>query len=117
MEYDDDFPDFIDFNNGGILSWLNDDHNIKIIEYFPEQKITLSKNGYQLHNAGLICDKYAILMGLHYPEYDSWLMDTESLEIVKHWVTPLKMIVFLYQFQKIHFFIVQIEELVMMNFL
>ena len=86
--YDDDFPDFIDFNNGRILSWLNDDHNIKIIEYFPEQKIILSKNGYQLHNAGLICDKYAILMGLHYPEYDSWLMDTESLEIVKHWKTP-----------------------------
>ena len=27
-------------------------------------------------------------MGLSYPQYDSWLMDTESLEIVKHWVTP-----------------------------
>ena len=86
--YDDDYPDFIDFNNGRMLSWLNDDHNIKIIEYSPEQKIILSKNGYQLHNAGLICDKYAILMGLSYPQYDSWLMDTESLEIVKHWVTP-----------------------------
>ena len=46
--YDDDFPDFIDFNNGRILSWLNDDHNIKIIEYFPEQKIILSKNGIML---------------------------------------------------------------------
>lgn len=60
---DDDYPDFIDFNNGRILSWSNDDHNIKIIEYFPEQKIILSKNGYQLHNTGLICDKYAILIG------------------------------------------------------
>ena len=86
--YDDDFPDCIDLNNGRILSWLNDDHNIKIIEYFPEQKIIMSKNGFQLHDAGLISDKYIILMGLHYPQYDSWVMDTETLEIVKHWITP-----------------------------
>ena len=86
--YDDDFPDCLDFNNGRLLSWLNDDHNIKVIEYFPEQKIIVSKNGYQLHDAGLICDKYAILMGLTYPQYDSWLMDTESYDIVKHWITP-----------------------------
>jgi hypothetical protein len=86
--YDDDFPYCIDLNNGRILSWLNDDKNIKIIEYYPEQKIIISKNGLQLHNAGLISDKYIILMGLTYPQYDSWLMDTETLEIVKHWVTP-----------------------------
>ena len=86
--YDDDFPYCIDLNNGRILSWLNDDKNIKIIEYYPEQKIIMSKNGLQLHNAGLISDKYIILMGLTYPQYDSWLMDTETLEIVKHWVTP-----------------------------
>ena len=86
--YDDDFPDLIDFNNGRILSWLNDDHNIKIIEYSPQLRIIKSKNGYQLHNAGLICDKYAILMGLTYPQYDSWLMDTETYDIVKHWITP-----------------------------
>ena len=86
--YDDDFPYFIDLNNGRILSWLNDDHNIKIIEYFPNQKILMSKNGFQLHDAGLICDKYIILMGLHYPQYDSWLMDTETYQIVKHWITP-----------------------------
>ena len=86
--YDDDFPYCIDLNNGRILSWLNDDKNIKIIEYYPEQKIIMSKNGFTLHNAGLISDKYIILMGLTYPQYDSWLMDTETLEIVKHWVTP-----------------------------
>ena len=81
-------PDCIDLNNGRIFSWVNDVHNIKIIEYFPEQKIIMSKNGFQLHNAGLICDKYIILMGLQYPQYDSWVMDTETLEIVKHWITP-----------------------------
>ena len=86
--YDDDIPYCIDLNNGRILSWLNDDKNIKIIEYYPEQKIIMSKNGFTLHNAGLISDKYIILMGLTYPQYDSWLMDTETLEIVKHWVTP-----------------------------
>ena len=86
--YDDDFPDLIDLNNGRILSWLNDDRNIKIIEYFPNKKILMSKNGFQLHDAGLICDKYIILMGLHYPQYDSWLMDTETYQIVKHWITP-----------------------------
>ena len=45
-------------------------------------------NGYGLHNAGLICDKYLLLMGLTYPLYYSWLMDTETLEIVKEWKTP-----------------------------
>ena len=86
--YDDDCPDCIDLNNGRILSWLNDDSNIKIIEYFPNQKIIMSKNGYRLHNAGLISNKYIMLMGLKYPQYDSWLMDAETLQIVKHWITP-----------------------------
>ena len=86
--YDDDTPGVIDLNNGRLFSWMNDDCNIKIIEYYPEQKIIMSKNGFTLHNAGLISDKYIILMGLTYPQYDSWLMDTETLEIVKHWVTP-----------------------------
>ena len=86
--YDDDFPDVIDLNNGRIFSWLNDDGNIKVIEYYPNQKIIMSKNGITLHDAGLISDKYIMLMGLLYPEYDSWLMDTETLQIVKHWVTP-----------------------------
>jgi len=45
-------------------------------------------NGYGLHNAGLICDKYLLLMGLTYPKYYTWLMDTETLEIVKLWKTP-----------------------------
>ena len=45
-------------------------------------------NGYGLHNAGLISDKYLLLMGLTYPIYYSWLMDTETLEIVKKWTTP-----------------------------
>ena len=86
--YDDDFPDVIDLNNGRIFSWLNDDGNIKVIEYYPNQKIIMSKNGITLHDAGLINDKYIMLMGLLYPQYDSWLMDTETLQIVKHWVTP-----------------------------
>jgi len=86
--YDDDCPGVEDLNNGRILSWLNDDNNIKIIEYFPNQRIIKSMNGYGLHNAGLICDKYLLLMGLTYPKYYTWLMDTETLEIVKLWKTP-----------------------------
>ena len=86
--YDDDTPGVIDLNNGRLFSWMNDDRNIKIIEYYPEVKIIKSKNGYQLHNAGLINDKYICLMGLTYPEYFTWLMDTETLEIVKTWKTP-----------------------------
>jgi hypothetical protein len=86
--YDDDTPGIVDLNNGRIFSWLNDDKNIKVIEYSPKQRIIKSMNGYGLHNAGLICDKYLLLMGLIYPEYFSWLMDTETLEIVKKWKTP-----------------------------
>jgi hypothetical protein len=44
-------------------------------------------NGNMLHNAGLICDKYILLMGLIYPKYHNWLMDNETLEIVKKWTT------------------------------
>ena len=88
--YDDDAPGIVDLNNGRIFSWLNDDNNIKVIEYSPAHKarIIKSKNGIDLHNAGLICDKYILLMGLIYPIYYSWLMDTETLEIVKKWETP-----------------------------
>ena len=88
--YDDDAPGIVDLNNGRIFSWLNDDKNIKVIEYSPAHKarIIKSKNGIGLHNAGLICDKYILLMGLIYPIYYSWLMDTETLEIVKKWETP-----------------------------
>jgi len=86
--YDDDFPGIVDLNNGRLFSWLNDDNNIKVIDYFPQQKIIYSKKGVCLHNAGLICDKYLILMGLLYPIYYTWLMDTETLEIVYKWKTP-----------------------------
>ena len=86
--YDDDTPGIVDLNNGRIFSWLNDDKNIKVIEYSPKQRIIKSMNGYGLHNAGLICDKYLLLMGLTYPKYKSWLMDTETLEIVQEWETP-----------------------------
>jgi len=86
--YDDEYPGVEDLNNGRIFSWLNDDKNIKVIEYFPKQRILKSMNGYGLHNAGLICDKYLLLMGLNYPKYKSWLMDTETLDIVKEWTTP-----------------------------
>jgi len=86
--YDDDSPGVEDLNNGRLFSWLNDDDNIKVIEYFPKQRIIKSMNGYGLHDAGLICDKYLLLMGLTYPIYKSWLMDTETLDIVKEWITP-----------------------------
>jgi len=82
------YPGVEDLNNGRIFSWLNDDNNIKIIEYFPTQRIIKNMNGYGLHNARLICDKYLLLMGLTYPIYNSWLMDTETLDIVKEWKTP-----------------------------
>ena len=86
--YDDDCPGIVDLNNGRLFSWLNDDKNIKVIDYYPEQKIIYSKNNIGLHNAGLISDKYLILMGLLYPIYYTWLMDTETLEIVHKWRTP-----------------------------
>jgi hypothetical protein len=86
--YDDDCPGIVDLNNGRLFSWLNDDKNIKVIDYYPEQKIIFSKNNIGLHNAGLISDKYLILMGLLYPIYYTWLMDTETLEIVHKWQTP-----------------------------
>lgn len=86
--YDDDTPGIVDLNNGRLFSWLNDDKNIKVIDYYPEQKIIYSKNKIGLHNAGLISDKYLILMGLLYPIYYTWLMDTETLEIVYKWKTP-----------------------------
>ena len=85
--YDDDSPDIIDLNNGRLLSWMNDDSNIKIVEYEPNIRILKSKNGYTLHNAGLISDKYICLMGLNYPTYYTWLMDTENFEIVKTFET------------------------------
>ena len=86
--YDDDSPDIVDLNNGRLFSWLNDDNNIKIIEYGSKPRIIKSMNGYGLHNAGLLNDKYLLLMGLTYPKYYSWLMDTETLEIVHKWRTP-----------------------------
>ena len=86
--YDDDIPDIVDLNNGRIFSWLNDDSNIKVIDYYPEQKIIFSKNGYTLHNAGLVSDKYLLLFGLTYPTYYTWLFDIESLEVIYTWETP-----------------------------
>jgi len=86
--YDDDCPGIIDLNNGRLFSWMNDDSNIKIIEYEPNIRIIKSFNGYQLHNAGLINDKYICLMGLNYPTFYTWLMDTENYEIVKTFETP-----------------------------
>jgi hypothetical protein len=87
--YDDDCPGIVDLNNGRLFSWLNDDKNIKIIDYDSNKPgIIKSMNGYSLHNAGLLCDKYILLMGLTYPIYYSWLMDTETYEIVYKWKTP-----------------------------
>jgi len=88
--YDDGIPGVVDLNNGRIFSWGNDDKNIKVMQYYPPSKVGIikSKNGICLHNAGLICDKYLLLMGLRYPKFYSWLMDTETLDIVKKWETP-----------------------------
>jgi len=88
--YDDDIPGVVDLNNGRIFSWENDDKNIKVIQYYPPPKVGIikSKKDICLHNAGLINDKYLLLMGLKYPKFLSWLMDTETLEIVKKWETP-----------------------------
>jgi hypothetical protein len=87
--YDDDCPGIVDLNNGRLFSWLIDDKNIKIIDYESKKPgIIKSMNGYGIHNAGLLCDKYLLLMGLTYPKYYSWLMDTETYEIVYKWNTP-----------------------------
>ena len=85
--YDDDYPEIIDLNNGRILSWLIDDKNIKIIEYGHKPRIIKSINRYSLHNAGLISDKYIILMGLNDSNYYTWLMDSENYEIIRKWTT------------------------------
>ena len=81
------YPVVIDLNNGRILSYSNYDSNIKIIEYYPEQKIIKNIDDYILFNAKLISDKYVLLMGLDYPKYYTWLMDTETFEFVKEWET------------------------------
>ena len=81
------YPVIIDLNNGRILSYSSFDSNIKIIEYYPEQKIIKNIDEYMLFNARLISDKYVLLMGLDYPKYYTLLMDTEALEIVKEWET------------------------------
>ena len=86
--YDDDFARVIDLNSGYLLSMMNDDHNIKIIQYEGEFKIIKSIDGYQLHDACLISDKYIVLKGLTYPKYYTWLFDVEKLEVVKEWETP-----------------------------
>ena len=92
---DDDSTSFVaDLNNGRIFSCLIDDSNIKVIEYYRTSKpnrprIIKSMNGYNVHNAGLLCDKYLLLMGLKYFKVSYfWLMDTETLEIVYNLNTP-----------------------------
>ena len=82
------YPVVIDLNNGRILSNSSYDSNIKIIEYYPKQRIIKSIDDYMLFNASLISGKYVLLMGLDYPKYYSWLMDTETFEFVKKWETP-----------------------------
>ena len=56
------YPKIIDFNNGRILSCSNYDCNIKVIEYYPEQKIIKNIDGYKLFNARLINNKYIGLL-------------------------------------------------------
>ena len=86
--YNDDFASAIDLNNGYLLSKMNDDNNVKIIQYEGEFKIIKSFDNIGLHDICLISDKFAVLKGLTYPEYFTWLLDMEKLEIIKKWQTP-----------------------------
>jgi len=83
----DYYPVVVDLNNGRILSYSNYESNIKIIEYNPKLRIIKNIDDYILFNAKLISDKYVLLMGLDYPKYYTWLMDTETFEFVKEWET------------------------------
>ena len=85
--YNDDFASVIDLNNGYLLSKMNDDNNFKIIQYEGDFKIIKSFDDYTLHDACLISDKYVILKGLTYPEYFTWILDTEKLEVVEKFQT------------------------------
>lgn len=83
-------PTVVDLNNGRIFSGLSKNCNIKVIEYYRTNKpnrprIIKSMNGPEVYNAGLLCDKYLLLMG---SDNYFWLMDTETLEIVYIWNTP-----------------------------
>ena len=86
--YDDDVPHIIDLNNGYLFSFMNDDNNIKIIQYEGDFKIIISIDGYTLHDACLISDRYIVLKGLTYPKFYTWLFDLEQLKVVKTWETP-----------------------------
>jgi Txe/YoeB family toxin of Txe-Axe toxin-antitoxin module len=86
--YNDDFARVIDLNSGYLFSMMNDDKNIKIIQYEGDFKIIKNIDGYQLHDACLISDKYVVLKGLTHPKYYTWLFDVEKLEVVKKWETP-----------------------------
>ena len=85
--YDDDTPHIIDLNSGYLFSMMNDDNNIKLIQYEGDFKIITSFDGYTLHDAGLISDRFIVLKGLTYPKYYTWLFDLEKLKIVKEWET------------------------------
>ena len=86
--YDDDVPHIIDLNNGYLFSFMNDDNNIKIIQYEGDFKIITSIDGYTLHDACLISDRYIVFKGLTYPKFYTWLFDLEQLKVVKTWETP-----------------------------
>ena len=86
--YDDDIPHILDLNSGYLFSYMNDDHNIKVIQYESDFKIITSLDGYTLHHAALISDRYIVLKGLTYPKYFTWLFDLEQLKVVKSWQTP-----------------------------
>ena len=86
--YDDDAPRIKDLNNGYLFSMMNDDNNIKLIQYEGDFKIITSLDGYTLHDAALISDRYLVLKGLTYPKYYTWLFDLEQLKVVKTWQTP-----------------------------
>ncbi len=84
---EEDLPNVIDLNNGLLLSYTNIRADIKICKYDGEFKLIKSIEKYEWDTAELISNKYVILRGCVYPDYNICLFDVEKLEIIKIWET------------------------------
>ena len=84
---EEDLPNVIDLNNGLLLSYTNIRADIKICQYDGEFKLIKSIEKYEWDTAELISNKYVILRGCGYPDYNICLFDVEKLEIIKTWET------------------------------
>lgn len=84
---EEDLPNVIDLNNGLLLSYTHCYADIKICQYDGEFKLIKSIEKYEWDTAELISNKYVILRGLGYPDYNICLFDVEKLEIIKTWDT------------------------------